>query len=71
MHLSGVLANAHPAENVAGQFARRGNKPTVNVLLVAVGAFGDKKAPFPAGFVKFFAENTRFRLQNLPIQPEK
>jgi len=39
--------------------------------LVAVGAFGYKKAPFPAGFVKFFVENTRFRLQNLPIQPEK
>jgi hypothetical protein len=27
---------------------------------------GDKTAPFPSGFVKFFAEYARFRLQNLP-----
>jgi hypothetical protein len=27
---------------------------------------GDKITPFPPGFVKFFAEYARFRLQNLP-----
>jgi hypothetical protein len=36
-----------------------------------VGNFGDKKAIFPPGFVKFFVEYTRFRLQNLPNQPKK
>jgi hypothetical protein len=39
--------------------------------LVAVKAFGDGKALFPTGFVKFFAEYTRFRLQNLPNQSKK
>jgi len=38
---------------------------------VAVGGFGDKKALFPTGFVKLFAEYTRFRLQNLPNQSKK
>jgi hypothetical protein len=36
-----------------------------------VGGFGDKKALFPTGFVKFFVEYTRFRLQNLPNQSKK
>jgi hypothetical protein len=39
--------------------------------LVAVEAFGDGKALFPTGFVKFFAEYARFRLQNLPNQSKK
>jgi hypothetical protein len=39
--------------------------------LVAVEAFGDGKALFPTGFVKFFAEYARFRLQNLPHQSKK
>ena len=34
--------------------------------LGAVEAFGVEKALFPTGFVKFFAEYARFRLQNLP-----
>jgi hypothetical protein len=41
------------------------------VRLVAVEAFGDGKALFPTGFVKFFAEYARFRLQNLPDQSKK
>jgi hypothetical protein len=43
----------------------------VNNRLVAVGAFGDGKALFPTGFVKFLAEYARFRLQNLPHQSKK
>jgi hypothetical protein len=39
--------------------------------LVAVKAFGDGKALFPTGFVTFFAEYARFRLQNLPHQSKK
>jgi hypothetical protein len=39
--------------------------------LVAVEGFGDGKALFPTGFVKFFAEYARFRLQNLPNQSKK
>jgi hypothetical protein len=39
--------------------------------LVAVEAFCDGKALFPTGFVKFFAEYARFRLQNLPNQSKK
>ncbi|MCW5921997.1 MAG: hypothetical protein KIS77_06640 [Saprospiraceae bacterium] len=39
--------------------------------LVAVGAFGEGKALFPTGFVKFFGEYARFRLQNLPCQSKK
>jgi hypothetical protein len=36
-----------------------------------VEAFGDGKALFPTGFVKFFAEYAQFRLQNLPDQSKK
>jgi hypothetical protein len=39
--------------------------PTFIRLPVKV-VIGDRTAPFPAGFVKFFAEYARFRLQNLP-----
>jgi len=41
------------------------------IRLVAVVGFGDKKALFPPGFVKFFAEYARFRLQNLPNHAKK
>jgi len=36
-----------------------------------VEAFSEEKALFLTGFVKFFAEYARFRLQNLPRQPKK
>lgn len=39
--------------------------------LVSVGVFDDKKALFLPGFVKFFVEYARFRLQNLPNQSKK
>jgi len=48
-----------------------GSRLTKIIRLVAVEAFGDGKALFPTGFVKFFAEYARFRLQNLPDPSKK
>ena len=43
----------------------------ITISLVAMEGFGEGKTLFPTGFVKFFPEYTRFRLQNLPDQSKK